>query len=167
MTGQRPRRAKVRRGYLPAESEAAFLQKVEQEARHNGWLVYHTHRSDRSAAGFPDLVMVRPPRLIFAELKAQDAPPRVLVRERPAVAQRPAWLRDLAVTHDQASWLEALDAVMPVTRALDHYDRVGGEQAPSVEVYLWRPSDGPAISVVLARGRGPAPWEGGEDGSMP
>ena len=35
------------------------------------WRTYHTHDSRRSAAGFPDLVMVRAERLIFAELKSE------------------------------------------------------------------------------------------------
>lgn len=34
-----------------------------------GWLRYHTYDSRRSRAGFPDLVLVRPPRLLFIELK--------------------------------------------------------------------------------------------------
>lgn len=35
-----------------------------------GWATYHTFDSRRSAPGFPDLVLVRPPRIVFAELKA-------------------------------------------------------------------------------------------------
>lgn len=34
-----------------------------------GWLGYHTHDSRRSAAGFPDLTLVRAPRIVLAELK--------------------------------------------------------------------------------------------------
>jgi len=34
-------------------------------------LVYHTHDSRHSAAGFPDLVILLPGKLIFAELKAE------------------------------------------------------------------------------------------------
>ena len=37
-----------------------------------GWLRYHTFDSHRSPCGFPDLVLVRPPRLIAAELKAEN-----------------------------------------------------------------------------------------------
>lgn len=35
-----------------------------------GWDTYHTYDSRRSDPGFPDLVMIRPPRLVFAELKS-------------------------------------------------------------------------------------------------
>lgn len=40
-------------------------------ARHLGFLAYHTHDSRRSEKGFPDLVLVKEGRLIFAELKRQ------------------------------------------------------------------------------------------------
>jgi hypothetical protein len=54
---------------LPAQTEKSFQAQVEQLAKLYGWKIYHTRYSFRSAAGFPDLVLVRPPRLIFAELK--------------------------------------------------------------------------------------------------
>ena len=40
-----------------------------------GWLVYHTHDSRRSQAGFPDLVLVRE-RVIYAEIKRVGKQPR-------------------------------------------------------------------------------------------
>ena len=49
--------------------ESAFLARVVMLAHTRGWLVYHTHDSRRSAPGFPDLVLTRPGRLIFAEIK--------------------------------------------------------------------------------------------------
>ena len=53
----------------PKVSEKVFQATVLELAHLEGWLSYHTHDSRRSAAGFPDLVLVRPPRVIFAELK--------------------------------------------------------------------------------------------------
>lgn len=47
------------------------MQSVIELARACRWLAYHTHDSRRSAQGFPDLVMVRGDRLIFAELKSE------------------------------------------------------------------------------------------------
>lgn len=52
-------------------SEKAFMRQVEDLARLSGWLVYHTHDSRRSAPGFPDLCLVRPPVVLFAELKSE------------------------------------------------------------------------------------------------
>ena len=51
--------------------EKDFLQSVRDMARLSGWMAYHTHRSDRSEPGFPDLVLCRPPRVVFAELKTE------------------------------------------------------------------------------------------------
>ena len=51
------------------QTEAQFSQAVIEFARANGWLVYHTWRSDHSEAGFPDLTLVRDGELRFAELK--------------------------------------------------------------------------------------------------
>ena len=53
-------------------TEAEYLEQVKAVALAYSWRLYHTFDSRRSAAGFPDLVLVRPPRVIFAELKRQD-----------------------------------------------------------------------------------------------
>jgi hypothetical protein len=56
-------------------SEKRFQAQVVALAQLHHWVVYHTWRSDHSAAGFPDLVLARPGRegragrCIFAELK--------------------------------------------------------------------------------------------------
>jgi hypothetical protein len=55
---------------VPAISEKEFQAAVVALARRHGWLCFHPFDSRRSEAGFPDLVMVRPPRLVFAELKS-------------------------------------------------------------------------------------------------
>jgi hypothetical protein len=53
----------------PDVGEEAFLQLVLDLARWCGWAVYHTRDSRRSPEGFPDLVLCRPPRVVYAELK--------------------------------------------------------------------------------------------------
>lgn len=40
-------------------------------ARYCGWDGYHTYRSDRSPAGFPDWTLWKPGQLIFVELKRE------------------------------------------------------------------------------------------------
>lgn len=63
------------------------MQAVRQLARALHWRTYHTRDSRRSDEGFLDLVMVRLPRLIFAELKVGKG--------RPTAAQQ-GWLDALA-----------------------------------------------------------------------
>jgi len=70
-------------GARETDVQAAILH----VARLRGWRSYHTFDSRRSAAGFPDLVLVRD-RVVFAELKRQGALPR----------------------RDQVEWLDALAA---------------------------------------------------------
>ncbi len=155
----RPRR--VQRGHLIAGSEDAFAQAVQQLAGFEGWLRYHTHRSDRSAPGFPDEVYVRGPRLVFAELKKVGATPRATVAD---VATRPEWLRHRAITNAQAAWLEALRTVeiavahATSNRVFSTAEAFGATiDRPAVEVYVWTPDDWPTIQRVLARNpRGPA-----------
>ena len=55
----------------PAEHipEADWQATVVDLARLAEWAVYHTRDSRGSEPGFPDLVLVRPPRLVVAELK--------------------------------------------------------------------------------------------------
>ena len=57
---------------LPALTEKEFMAHAVELARALGWLTYHTFNAQRSTAGFPDLVLVRPPRVIFAALKRQN-----------------------------------------------------------------------------------------------
>lgn len=52
-------------------SEKGFLQTVREYAGVKGWLIYHTHNSQRSERGFPDLVLVRGDKLLFLELKSE------------------------------------------------------------------------------------------------
>jgi VRR-NUC domain len=83
------------------ESEAGFLGWVRDRAAwaRPPWRTYHTLRSKGSEPGFPDLVLLRPPRLIFAELKVG--------RGRLSKPQR-AWRDDLeAVGVEVYTWWPA------------------------------------------------------------
>ena len=53
-------------------SEKEFQARVIVEAELQGWMIYHTWSSRNSESGYPDLTMVRPPRVIVAELKRED-----------------------------------------------------------------------------------------------
>ena len=70
---------------LRAVTEKELDQSVHELCDLYGWKRYHTFRSDKSPAGFPDLVLVRE-RIIYAELKRETANP----------------------TREQSRWLEAL-----------------------------------------------------------
>ena len=59
-------------GPLPI-SEKVFTRRVEDLAKVTGWLCYHTWNSQHSEAGWPDLALCRPPRLLLIELKAEGA----------------------------------------------------------------------------------------------
>lgn len=61
-----------------------------------GWRIYHTRDSRGSYSGFPDLTMVRGPRLVFAELKSDRG----------------------IVSSEQAEWLAALRRVEVVEVAV-------------------------------------------------
>lgn len=50
--------------------EKEFQREVLTLAKDHGWTHrYHTYFSDRSEAGFPDIVMTKPGRIVFIELK--------------------------------------------------------------------------------------------------
>ncbi len=56
---------------IAALTEKEFQTQVLQLARLSGCRCYHTHDSRRSAPGFPNLVLVRAPVVVFAELKTE------------------------------------------------------------------------------------------------
>jgi hypothetical protein len=94
--------------YRALEREGEFLRKVIEYAELHRWRVCHFHDSrrevvdkrtgerrlvgDSRAAGFPDLVLVRKHRLIFAELKAEGQTP---------TDEQAAWL---AALHEVSTW---------------------------------------------------------------
>jgi hypothetical protein len=69
-----------------AASERDLTGYVRDVAKALGWRRYHTWLSRNSASGFPDEVLIRPPRLIFAELKSEKGK---------LSAEQEAWLDDL------------------------------------------------------------------------
>lgn len=96
---------------------------VRDLAKLFGWRRYHTWLSKHSTAGFPDEVLLRRNRLIFAELKRE--------KKYPTAAQK--------------EWLEALSRFqLHVDKATLYVDN-----SPSVEVYVWRPSDMDRIAEIL------------------
>ena len=72
-----------------ALSEEDWQQQIINYAKQRGWIVYHTRDSRRSTHGFPDLVLVRPPRVIFWECKTEDEK-----RSKPSPDQE-VWIRKL------------------------------------------------------------------------
>jgi hypothetical protein len=75
---------RVRRPVFGDESEKSFMARVTQLARLRGWLDWHTLDSTGTRAGEPDLRLVRPPRVIFAELKSQHG--RLRIEQAAALA---------------------------------------------------------------------------------
>lgn len=61
----------TRAALIGDESEKHFEGRVRQLARLCGWVVFRTLDSTGTRAGEPDLRLIRPPRVIFAELKSQ------------------------------------------------------------------------------------------------
>ena len=103
-------------------TEAELQSSIIAAARDFGWLAYATYRSVRSEPGFPDLVLVRPPRVIFAEVKTDQGRVRKARRNK----ARSRWLPG------QDDWGKALG------------------RCPGVEYALWRPADLDDIYQALA-----------------
>ena len=52
-------------------NESHFTDSIRKAARVFGWRTYHTRFSKGSEPGFPDLVVTKRGKLIFAELKTE------------------------------------------------------------------------------------------------
>lgn len=72
-------------------TEAELQAAIIEAARWTRWLVYHTHDSRRSQAGFPDLILLHPrsSTLVVAELKSTKG----------------------RITPEQRAWLDAFAAI--------------------------------------------------------
>lgn len=111
------------------QTEVQFQQAVIDYARLMGWKVYHTHDSSRSESGFPDLVLARKGRIVFAELKTQNG--RVK-------AEQQEWLIELNGREEFG-----LDDYRVKIAALMR------NEIPRVLVCLWRPDCWDEIQAVL------------------
>lgn len=69
-------------------TEKQWMAQVKEIAGFRGWLWSHPFDSRRSTPGYPDAVLVRPPRVLFVELKSDKG----------------------VLTLDQIIWKEALEA---------------------------------------------------------
>ena len=105
-----------------AMTETEFQSQVVQVARMLRWLVNHMTLPQRSEPGVPDLFLVRPPRVIFAELKSEKG--RLDTRQRYNS-------RTGRALPNQKDWKDALEA------------------CSGVEYYLWRPRHWDEIMEVL------------------
>ena len=83
------------------KAEADFQWWLRKRALEFGWLYHHNYDSRRSDPGFPDTVMVRGDRIIFAELKTPKG----------------------KLSGPQTTWLEALGDV-DVASYVWRYDNV-------------------------------------------
>ena len=52
-------------------NEKEYQAQIVELAKTLGFLVYHPFDSRRSTAGFPDLVLIRSPRVLFVEVKSE------------------------------------------------------------------------------------------------
>jgi VRR-NUC domain-containing protein len=104
-------------------TEKELQTSIERGARVLGWRVYHTWSSMHSPKGFPDLVMIKGDRLIFAELKNETG----------------------KVTEDQEAWLRDLQHFAWRIRSAVSDD-------PPMEVYVWRPKDLEEAYEILGGG---------------
>lgn len=122
------------REYWSLQTEADLDAHIRRTALILGYFPYHTAFSIRSEAGFPDWVLVRPDRLVFAEGKREGDGPRPghfskgRGRARRWIVGQEEWIARL--------WYSSPD---------------NGH-----EVYLWWPSDAHDIATLLQHGAEPA-----------
>ena len=119
-------------------TEDQFQTSVIQVAKDTGWMLFHDYDSRRSTAGFPDLVMTRNGRTIFAELKSQRG------RIRP---EQKEWIAELEKTNGIEVYLwrpSDMDDVVEVLmrQTTPHSDSItrGMRSAEANGTHIGRPS---------------------------
>jgi len=119
-------------------TEETFQASVIQVAKDTGWMLFHDYDSRRSAAGFPDLVMTRDGRTIFAELKSQKG--RIRTEQK-------QWMAELEKTQGVEVYLwrpsdmdDVVDTLM--RRTTTHSDSItrGMRSAEANGTHIGRPS---------------------------
>lgn len=130
-------------------TEKEWQRTVVDYAQALGWRVAHFRTSrtgsggyatavQADGAGWPDLTMVRGPRLILAELKARAG----------------------RLSIDQRAWLDALGLVSQATRYAaeiamgedllePNLSHEADYRGCGVEVYVWKPVDWPEVERTL------------------
>lgn len=116
---------------LLKQSETSWRNQVVELATLSGWMVYFLEyptrlvrnirlpNMNRQGKGFPDLTLLRPPRLVYVELKRDRGP------------QGGGEHDHVNPTEEQLRWLAAFGGV------------------PGIEPYVWRPSDWDEVVRVL------------------
>ncbi len=129
-------------------SETAFASQVEDLLQRFGWRWMHmkpamfrdgvwSSRMNEEGKGFPDYCAVRPPRLIFAELKGEKGK---------VTPEQEAWLEDLRRCQNNVI-SEPLTLIRGA--AIIRMKGKGITYTVKPEVYLWRPSDFEKIAEIL------------------
>lgn len=88
---------------MEAMSEGEFQTWVIATAKIHGWdaeLIYHTYDSKKSTPGWPDLVLAKPPRVFFWELKSMDG-------DEPKAQKK--WIRTLKECGQAAEFIYPCD----------------------------------------------------------
>jgi hypothetical protein len=114
----------------PAIREKDLREQIRSLVKIYGWRMAFTQYSLRSPKGFPDLVLVRPPRIIFAELKS------LIGKTTP---EQDAWLADLEAVASEVRFIKG--------QAEEFHAALSAR--PLVEVHIWRPADIEKIAEVL------------------
>ncbi len=125
-------------------SETAFSSQVEDLLTRFGWRWLHLKpartgkgawvtRTNKEGKGFPDYLGVRPPRLIFAELKSEKGK---------TTPEQEAWLEDLRECGKMITFTPIEKGKLPSGEA-------ELSLVPSLEVYLWRPGQFDEIMEIL------------------
>ena len=123
----------------PVLSETDFQRQIIDLARLQGWLVHHSRPAQNRRSqwatpiqgdkGFPDLVLARAGRIIFAELKSEKG----------------------RLTVGQKAWIDQLRPALSDVDVRVKLHETAFRFRSFFEGYVWRPSDWPDIERTLRR----------------